>query len=325
MAFVRTDTGSTIVANHRASGPMGVASAVDAETTIPTSPKAKRKRTTKSVLKGISKTSRPAFKKKPGEIRQCVLGKGSKWPQISSKGRFRSTRGVVTRPKPATNGYVSVSIQGSSYQLHALICRSFHGPAPTANHTTDHIDNNPSNNNVENLRWLTKSEQIQHSYATNPERESNAARQSKPVKGRKVGDDEWILYDSANSAARELSLNQGNISRVCQGKVRKTGGYEFCFDKPKETDTLPGEEWRDVVSGDGPYEVSDLAERMGSWPQVSNQGQVPVYSGSSDSPQASDKWVCKRPDPEISLPNPQLELSCVSRTSTDCQAHHRSH
>ena len=26
MAFVRTDTGSTIVANHRASGPMGVAS-----------------------------------------------------------------------------------------------------------------------------------------------------------------------------------------------------------------------------------------------------------------------------------------------------------
>ena len=120
----------------------------------------------------------------------------------------------------------------SHHGLHALICRAFHGPPVTAEHTVDHIDNNPSNNNVENLRWLTKSEQIKHSYATNQERESSAGRQSKPVLGRKVGDNVWTPYDSATAAGRELGLHQGNISNICQGKGKSTGGYEFRFDKP---------------------------------------------------------------------------------------------
>ena len=75
-------------------------------------------------------------------------------------------------------------------RIHSLICRAFGVPAPTIDHTTDHIDNNPSNNNVENLRWASPAEQIKHSYATNLERKSSADRQSKPVQGRKVGNDE---------------------------------------------------------------------------------------------------------------------------------------
>ena len=197
-------------------------------------------------LKGISKISRPAFKTKPGEIRRCVFTKGLERPQVSNRGRFRSTQGVVTRPKPKKDKYVSVGIMKSNYQLHALICRVFRGPPATSEHTVDHIDNNPSNNNVENLRWLTKSEQIKHSYATNLQRESNAGRTSKPVLGRKVGDHVWTPYDSARAAARELSLDHGNISGVCRGKARKTGDYEFRF-KEDEEEVIADEEWRDVV------------------------------------------------------------------------------
>jgi len=195
----------------------------------------------------------------------------------------------VTRPKPAKDKYVSVKIKKSPYRLHALICRAFHGPPATSEHTVDHIDNNPSNNNVENLRWFTKSEQIKHSYATNPKRGSSAGRQSKPVLGRKVGDDVWTSYDSAAAAGRELGLHQGNISNICQGKGKSTGGYEFCLDKPNEIDTLPGEQWHDVLSGDGPYEVIDLAERMlrGTWPQVSSMGRF-----------RSTRGVVTRPKPK---------------------------
>ena len=240
-------------------------------------------------LKGISKISRPTFKTKPGEIRRCVFTKGLKRPQVSNRGRFRSSRGVVTRPKPRKSKYVRVSIMNSMYGLHALICRAFRGPSATSEHTVDHIDNNPSNNNVENLRWFTKSEQIKHSYATNPKRGSSAGRQSKPVLGRKVGDDVWTSYDSAAAAGRELSLDPGNISGVCRGKAKSIGGYEFCLDKPKEIDTLPGEQWHDVVSGDGPYEVIDLAERMlrGTWPQVSSMGRF-----------RSTRGVVTRPKPK---------------------------
>jgi hypothetical protein len=142
-------------------------------------------------------------------------------------------------------------IMNSRYKMHSMICRAFRGQAPTLAHTVDHIDNDPSNNNVENFRWLTRSEQINHSYATNSSRKSSAPSRSKPVQGRKLGDDEWTSYDSAQDAARKLhkwGLKPGNISRVCGGKRKQTGGYEFRFDDTKgEADTLLGEEWRDVV------------------------------------------------------------------------------
>jgi hypothetical protein len=132
-----------------------------------------------------------------------------------------------------------------------LICRAFRGQAPTLDHTTDHIDNNRSNNNVDNLRWATPAEQIKHSYATNLGRESSARSRSKPVQGRKVGDDEWTSYDSGHDAARKLrklGLKPGSISAVCRGVHKQTGEYEFRFDETGgEADTLPGEEWRNVV------------------------------------------------------------------------------
>jgi hypothetical protein len=36
---------------------------------------------------------------------------------------------------------------------------SFHGPPPSSQHTADHIDRNPDNNSIGNIRWLCKSGQ----------------------------------------------------------------------------------------------------------------------------------------------------------------------
>lgn len=37
------------------------------------------------------------------------------------------------------------------------------------------------------------------------------------------------IYESQTQAAKELGLDQGNISRVCRGKAKTTGGYHFEF------------------------------------------------------------------------------------------------
>ena len=204
----------------------------------------------------------------PGEIRKFVAKSCRKsrrrHPQVSSHGRFRSTDGVVSRPKPTKSKYAKVKIDYHSYQLHALVTRAFRGRPDTSEHTADHIDNDPSNNHVSNLRWASPSEQIQHSYTTNPDRESSGPRQSKPLLARKVttaagqgkkgADDEedgWTPYESINHAARELGLHLGGISACLSGRKKTTGGYEFKPDPTAaEPERLEGEEWRDVVVAD---------------------------------------------------------------------------
>ena len=99
-----------------------------------------------------------------------------------------------------------------------------------------------------NLAWATPSENNQHSHDTNADRKSNAHKLSKPVLGRRHGSEgEWVKYDSANAAARELGVDPGNVSKCCRGKQKRTGDYEFKL-APLAEDQLdkPGEVWREI-------------------------------------------------------------------------------
>ena len=168
-------------------------------------------------------------------------------PQVSSLGRFKSSRGVVSTPKPMKSGYVQVKINGKSHQIHRLIAIAFDLPKRDDQHTVDHIDNDPSNNRKENLKWANGSEQIERSYATNEERVSSAPKRSKPVEGRELGTEAWVPYASSHEAARKLGLYQGSISACCNGRIKKTGNYEFRYGQANEVAVLEGEEWMDVI------------------------------------------------------------------------------
>ena len=45
-------------------------------------------------------------------------------------------------------------------RVHRIVATAFHGEAPSNQHVVDHIDTNRRNNRPENLRWLTKLENI---------------------------------------------------------------------------------------------------------------------------------------------------------------------
>ncbi len=59
--------------------------------------------------------------------------------------------------KAPQSGYMVFS---SCVRVHQVVCTAFHGPAPRPNMVVDHIDTNRCNNRPENLRWLTKLENI---------------------------------------------------------------------------------------------------------------------------------------------------------------------
>ena len=48
----------------------------------------------------------------------------------------------------------------SSEKAHRIVATAFHGKQPSEKHVVDHIDTNRKNNRPENLRWITKLENL---------------------------------------------------------------------------------------------------------------------------------------------------------------------
>lgn len=179
---------------------------------------------------------------------------GEEWREVhggaavSSLGRLRSTLGIVSTPTPKRDGYVHVIIQQKTYFMHRLVAQAFNLPRREDQFQVNHKDRNPSNNCVTNLEWVSVAENMQHSYATNADRKSSGPKQSKPTLGRRVGDSEWMRFESYQDAARRMGVNTGNVKRCCDGVQESTKGFVFKHDAPAEVEVLEeGEEWRDVV------------------------------------------------------------------------------
>jgi hypothetical protein len=182
---------------------------------------------------------------------------------VSSLGRFKSTRGVITTPQPKTNGYVEVGVNGKRYMLHRLIATAFGLPKDDSQTQVNHKDGNPSNNCVDNLEWVSQSQNVSHSYRTNTTRLSSAIRKSKPVRGRRVGTVDWTEFSSAHDAARSLGVDRGNIQKCLRGAYRQINGYEFEAGTPHEALVLDGEEWRDTHDGAGVSSLGRVRTRDG--------------------------------------------------------------
>jgi hypothetical protein len=58
----------------------------------------------------------------------------------------------------SADGYLRISVNGKKYQAHRLVWLLFHGCFPTKD--IDHIDGNRSNNRIENLREVTRMENL---------------------------------------------------------------------------------------------------------------------------------------------------------------------
>ena len=98
--------------------------------------------------------------------------------QISTFGNVRSFRRSVApkllKPGRMPQGHLSVALgRNNSQCVHKLVLLAFVGPAPYK-HDCRHLNGNPSDNRLENLRWGTRSENIldavRHNTWMTPER-----------------------------------------------------------------------------------------------------------------------------------------------------------
>ncbi|MCR5568658.1 MAG: HNH endonuclease [Paludibacteraceae bacterium] len=76
-------------------------------------------------------------------------------PKEGVRPRPNDNKWTFGRPSEV-NGYMLFC----SERVHRIVATAFHGEAPTKDHVVDHIDTNRQNNRADNLRWLSKLENI---------------------------------------------------------------------------------------------------------------------------------------------------------------------
>ena len=85
------------------------------------------------------------------------------------------------------DGYWKVCLQCKQYKVHQVVW-ILHGHAIPESLEIDHIDRNPSNNRIENLRLLTCSENALNKGSVNPQKEAalKAARDAAALRRKKA-------------------------------------------------------------------------------------------------------------------------------------------
>lgn len=143
--------------------------------------------------------------------------------EISNKGRVRKadTKQIVN-PVLSTDGYYQIGFwkhgKCKIYKLHRwvafLFCDGYFDGA-----VVDHIDGNPKNNDMTNLRWVTQHQNIWYSYERELQR-----RLPTPVMQIKDGE---IVNEFSSIAEAFNKTGIRHISEVTQGKRKSAGGYQW--------------------------------------------------------------------------------------------------
>jgi len=135
---------------------------------------------------------------------------------INVNGEIKSPRGIILKNNISNSGYICINIKNKGYFIHRAIAFAFienKNNYPQINH----IDGNKLNNNLSNLEWCTRSQNIRHMYDTGLKpytpsyykgkfgAEHNRSKAVIHIETGKV-------YGSQSEAQRELNLGGGSVS-----------------------------------------------------------------------------------------------------------------
>lgn len=132
-------------------------------------------------------------------------------------------------PNQCRIGYLRVNLRNSqgvckSRAVHRLVAQAFI-PNPENKPEVNHIDEDKTNNNVNNLEWMTRKENINHGTRTERMRKT----QSIPIIATNLKTGESTDFNSGKECARELGLHTSNLTEVLKGRGKTLRGYTFKY------------------------------------------------------------------------------------------------
>lgn len=153
--------------------------------------------------------------------------------EVSNLGRIKSLnyrrtgKAELMNPSENTDGYFKVNLrkngENKTCYVHRLIAQTFI-PNPENKPEINHIDEDKTNNRVDNLEWKWHKDNINH--GTHNERSAKA--RSKPVLQFSLTGDFIREWESTMECGRN-GFNQGAVAACCRGKLLQYKGFLWMY------------------------------------------------------------------------------------------------
>ena len=149
------------------------------------------------------------------------------WPRdprikVSNKGNVVSYKRGFGYPLKVVyqhDGYQKVNVSRPPQYVHRLVAETWiDNPNPNYYTQVNHINGDKDDNSVENLEWVTPSENHRHAYRT-------GLREVKgtPIRIVETGE----VYESIHECARQIGGAPANIWQCLAGRRSTCRGYHF--------------------------------------------------------------------------------------------------
>ena len=131
----------------------------------------------------------------------------------------RNMPSVILKPKPQNSGYLVVWLRRNGRNVactvHRIIAQTFlFNSFDRA--VVNHKDGDKTNNRIDNLEWVTQSDNIKHSYKY---------KLRKPNKGKQViCESTGQIFKSIKEAAEKTNTNPASIGHCLAGRAKTAGG-----------------------------------------------------------------------------------------------------
>ena len=164
------------------------------------------------------------------EIWKDVIGY-EKWYEVSDLGRVRRVRaasgtraGKLLKPSMSKHGYCTVNLSKNGrrhlYFIHKLVQGSFVGSVPDGQEI-NHIDGDKTNNRLDNLEYISRSEHMRNSIDVLGKYNHQRALGEASGNSRMTANDVRTIrkkYEAGNTTQRELASEYG-CSQTCIGHI----------------------------------------------------------------------------------------------------------